>query len=527
MQKENEIQFVNIRPGVSILSVLGYLNYKPWFALAEFVDNAVQSFLDYQNDLLAVEGKDFKLRVSIELHSEDTGRIIIRDNAAGIHKRDFPRAFRTAEVPPDRTGLSEFGVGMKSAACYFANNWVVRTSALGEGVERTVEFDVKRIVQNGIEEIVVQSIECSSEVHYTEIVLTDINRFPVKKTLGKIKEHLTDIYRVFIREGLLELFFDGEKLEFQPPKILVAPIFGTNLIGEGDSIEWIKDIYLDFGLGWVIQGFAALRETASTANAGFALFRRNRLIEGSADDTYRPTEIFGSNNSFIYQRLFGELHIEGFEVSHTKDGFQWGDNESIVLEYLYEELNKPPISLLSQARNYRVSPKSREMREGAKEAAERTAEVVKKETPTILENQIRAKPVIEDPPSELEKTTTASIQEIEVDFNNYHWHIIIELSDDPGVSEWVDICEHLVTEHIAVSGHKATGSQVKYLGIRFALAHPFMLKFGGTEPDRIQPLLRVAVALALGEMTARNGGVKFVGTVRRNVNQLLREALSK
>jgi hypothetical protein len=36
---------VNIRPGVSVLSVLRHLNYSPWFALAEFVDNAVQSFI--------------------------------------------------------------------------------------------------------------------------------------------------------------------------------------------------------------------------------------------------------------------------------------------------------------------------------------------------------------------------------------------------------------------------------------------------------------------------------------------------
>ncbi len=36
---------VNIRPEVSILSVLKHLNYRPWFAIAEFVDNAIQNFL--------------------------------------------------------------------------------------------------------------------------------------------------------------------------------------------------------------------------------------------------------------------------------------------------------------------------------------------------------------------------------------------------------------------------------------------------------------------------------------------------
>ena len=36
---------VNISPDVSILSVLRHLNYKPWYAMAEFVDNSIDSFL--------------------------------------------------------------------------------------------------------------------------------------------------------------------------------------------------------------------------------------------------------------------------------------------------------------------------------------------------------------------------------------------------------------------------------------------------------------------------------------------------
>ena len=73
-----------------------------------------------------------------------------------------------------------------------------------------------------------------------------------------------------------------------------------------------------------LAGFAAIREVASTSRAGFALFRRRRLIQGSGDEGYRPALIFGGSNSYRYQRVFGELHLEGFEVSHTKDGFRSG-----------------------------------------------------------------------------------------------------------------------------------------------------------------------------------------------------------
>lgn len=110
---------INIRPDVGILSVLSHLNYKPWFAVAEFVDNAIQSFLDFQSELEKIEGKEFKLKVEIELDVVDGGRLVVRDNAAGIHQADYARAFRPAAIPSDRSGLCEFGMGMKSASVGF------------------------------------------------------------------------------------------------------------------------------------------------------------------------------------------------------------------------------------------------------------------------------------------------------------------------------------------------------------------------------------------------------------------------
>src|SRR5271155_4566393 len=108
---------VNIRPGISVLSILRHLNYRPWFALAEFVDNAVQSFVANRAALQALHGPGFKLKVEINVDPTPPARLTVRDNAAGIAREDFPRAFRPAAIPPDRSGLSEFGMGMKSAAC--------------------------------------------------------------------------------------------------------------------------------------------------------------------------------------------------------------------------------------------------------------------------------------------------------------------------------------------------------------------------------------------------------------------------
>ena len=346
-----QLKTVSIRPGVSVLSVLRHLNYRAWFALAEFVDNSVQSYLQKRAELEALHGDSFRLRVSIDIEANKPARISIRDNAAGIALADFPRAFRPAAVPPDLSGLSEFGMGMKSAACWFASRWHVRTKALGEPVARTVRFDVAKIVTDQIEELVIENEPAGVNEHFTEVMLEDLNNVPIKKTLAKIKEHLTDIYRVFIRDGSLELKFNGEILAFQEPSILQAPFVREP---DGPIRTWRKQIQFDFGDDLRVTGFAALRDPGNYARSGFALFRRGRLIQGSGDEGYRPPMIFAQPGSYRYLRLFGELHLEGFEVSHTKDGFRWDENEQPFIELLKDELDKTDLPLLRQADGYRV-----------------------------------------------------------------------------------------------------------------------------------------------------------------------------
>src|SRR5215468_3423439 len=96
---------VDIRPGVTILSVLRHLNYKPWFALAEFVDNALQSYIEHEGALKQVHGPGFRLVVQIDIDGGPPATLKVRDDACGIARANYPRAFRPAEVPPDRSGL--------------------------------------------------------------------------------------------------------------------------------------------------------------------------------------------------------------------------------------------------------------------------------------------------------------------------------------------------------------------------------------------------------------------------------------
>ncbi len=511
----DDLVSVNIRPRVTILSVLRHLNYRAWFALSEFVDNAIQSYLDYRTELRQLHGDRFNLGVGIEWDPGDGGRLVIRDNAAGIHEADYPRAFRAAELPVDQSGLSEFGMGMKSAACWFAKTWTVRSGALGENVERTVTFDIAKIVREDRDEVDIVTRGKNPTDHYTEITLTGLYKPLQGRTVPKIREHLASIFRVFVRDGDLDLTFDGEPLVYQSPAILTAPYFKA----EADApVRWEKAIDVNFGDDKRLSGFAALRERGSTSEAGFALFRRNRLIQGSADEGYRPQEVFGSSNSFTYQRLFGELSLEGFDVTHTKDGFQWEDDEEAVLVRLKEQLDAEPIRLLSQADGYRTRVRPQDVIAPAQLAVDATAAALERESSPVITEQVLESVVEDGAPAVLPPAGGTSSKTIEVTVGEVTWRISIELVVDPSVGDWLSLADQ----------PSPLGSgDTRALGIRMNLSHPFMERFRPIVPNELEGMLRIGTAIVLAEVTAREQGVQFAGVIRKHVNQLLREALSK
>ena len=518
--EKNKAEAVSIRPGVQILSILQHLNYKPWFALAEFVDNSIQSYLANRARIEAVEGSHFQLQVDIAIEDTGTPRIVIRDNAAGIAAADYPRAFRAADVPPDQTGLSEFGMGMKSAACWFAPKWRVRSKAIGETQDGLVALDLNSIVRSGIEEVTVKRSAASANSHYTEIVLENPHRLPQRRTLGKIREYLADIYRIFLRSGLLKLTLNGEDVCFVDPEIFKGPRYDAP--AGAPSVEWRKNISITLPDGVRVHGFAAIRKEGSTSRAGFALLRRDRLIQGGSDEGWKPEEIFGRSNSFRSQRVFGELFLEGVAVSHTKDGFRLEDHDHELIPLLRTALEEAPLPLLEQAEGLRVRAKPADLKKIAESAAtetigavDATADVV---LPKLSERDTAAISEQDQLPGLADSHVSSSMllarkESRQIKFGTEDWRVVIELTTDPAVSDWlrVDESNDLLSREIT---------------IRFSLAHPFIERFASADSQELEPLVRVACAIGLAQVLARKAGVGKAGIVLMNINELMREMLA-
>lgn len=499
---------VDIRPRSSIYSVLKALNYKPWFALAEYVDNAIQSSFDYADEILSVS-PDFTLRVSIEIDRTDGGRIVISDNAAGIHRSDFSRAFRAAELPPDRTGLSEFGMGMKSASCWFGGQWEVKTTSAGDINEYTVLFDVDKVTRDNLDTLAIRRVAVSPSAHYTQVTISDLHRIPVGRTLSKIRDHLTDIYRVLIRRGALELRFNGILLSYEEPPILSAPFFRTP---DGDPVIWRKPVSIDLVSGPHVEGFAALRETGDTARSGFALFRRGRAIEGSADEGYRPPALFGAGNTYRSQRLFGELHVDGVPVSHTKDGFQWGEYEDELLEALRAALDSAPVPLLRQAEGFRKNEHSRRTVRMIEQAVQSTAETVRRNMSAATLQPDNAADAGMD--GELAPGDVIAHREVTFAHLGRTWIVHISAHDAAADGRWF-------TRHVDDS---QAGKVL--LTLELNMAHPFLVRFGQKDADSAEVILRIAVAIAVAEILGRAAGNFRASETVRSIGEVLTRALS-
>ena len=498
-----------------------HLNYRPWFAAAEFVDNAIQSFQDHQSELATVADAG-KLRVKVKIDTSDEGFIQVSDNAAGIYREEWARALRPAEPPPDTSGLAEFGMGMKTAAAWFGRRLTVSSKALGEPFRREITLDFNEIVEKRLETVRPETLPAPPEQHGTTVIVSGLHRPPYGRTVGKIREHLASIYRMFLRDGTLELVFQHgtnpeQHLTADEVEVLEGPRFDDM---DGEHKHWSKPIDFDLGGGLRARGFMAIRAVGSTSNAGLALFRRKRLIEGSGDETYRPRPIFGASNSYEYQRLFGELTLEGFEISHTKDGFRWEEHEEPFVDLLREYADAEPLPLIRQARRFRAgavrSPESN-LSEEAKSAASGTASVLGRELArSAVDKLVPAEstlPVDLSPGIELFPAT------IELAYRSRRWHVTVEISNDlTHIGEWFEVAEHIEANQ---------GDPYDVIRLRMSLRHPFSERYVGVNYENLELLTRFAAGLAIAEITAREAGARQAGEVRRRFNDLLSTVFSR
>ena len=308
---------LNIQPAASILNVFSRLSYKPWYAIAEFVDNSTQSYISHAEILDRVPGFD-KLVVSVK-YSPITNTLSITDNAFGMEIERFRDAILLDSRNDTQSGRNEFGMGLKTAASWFGNVWRVTSTQYGSSNRYSATVDIPKLKEYSMNSVQIYRDYVAVDTHGTEIVIEQVTKkITGSRTIGKIRDLLSSMYRRDINSRNIEIWFNDEPIVFEEYPIL------TNFRGK----RWKKELAFEVTFGgknyWV-TGFVAIMNPGSFPKSGFALFRQDRVVVGGTDSNYKPPQIFGQAQSQRSLKLFGELNMNDFPVNQAKDGFIWDD----------------------------------------------------------------------------------------------------------------------------------------------------------------------------------------------------------
>jgi hypothetical protein len=532
---KNSPEQVTIRPGIGLYALFPSLRYSPWVALGEMVDNSIQSYQEHKEELIALHGPEYKLRIEINYSSGDSPTIQLIDNAAGIYTKDIERAFTPAMPPADKKGISQYGIGMKSSACWYANFFTIRTRALGEPIIRTVTFDIPKIIKNEIYELDIEKEEATNPmVHGTRIILRNLNQpVPVAGAAARLRSYLRSMYRDFLRTGELVLLINNEVQEAPIINWLFSPYWPTDMGPIDDkTYEWVKDFEIELNESHnpinplepapKIRGRIGILEKGDTKRAGLALLWRRKVVQGagnmadSPDDLYRPGRIFGGANSFERQRVVGELDVSELSVTSFKDAVVWREGqEEEVLKKIKQALNAEPNPLLKMAKNFRASDNSKA---GKVKLQGSLSDVVDSATKALIENnaseflgdgfELAKTSEIPEPPRTDETTVVQKVIKLIPQFNS---DIILEVKDQITDTSWLRV--------------KQIPDLDKWV-ITINREHPFMKSFTVADPDSLDPVLRIALAIGIAEIQGLSSGFDTAGFLRLSINDLLRNYLS-
>jgi hypothetical protein len=533
----SEKDTVPIRPGIGLYALFPSLRYTPWVALGEMVDNSIQSYQEHKDELIALNGPTYKLRIEINFSGGENPTIQIIDNAAGIYTNDIQRAFTPAMPRENQQGIGQYGIGMKSSACWYAKYFTVRTRALGEPFSRTVTFDIPKIISDELYELDIEKEDVTNpKAHGTRILMRNLNQpIPVAGAASRVRSYLRSMYRDFLRTGELILMINGEVQEVTTTNWLKQPYWPTDRGPTDDKIvEWIKDFEIELSESHVpdpektndkpprVRGWVGILDKGATKKAGLALVWRRKVVQGggnlaeSPDDLYRPGTIFGGSNSFERQRVLGELDVSELKVTSFKDAVVWKQGqEEELLKKIKVELNSGSNPLLKMAKNFRAVENSKDTNAKIEETVD---EVVENAIRALIDTnsedgigidfELNTKEELPEP----DRTNKTSVyQKVLTLIPQFKSNIVLELKSQGDDLSWLRV--------------KQSSDQKKWT-VTVNRDHPFMQSFTVADPDSLDPVLRIALAIAIAEIQGLSSGYESAGFMRLAINDLLRIYLS-
>ena len=346
--------------GIEIVANLGEmynnyegLSYQLHDALAEFVDNSVDSFMKNKKALKKAGKDEFEITIILNNANQT---LKIEDNAFGMDKDELKRALIPDKKNPDPNHLGMYGRGLKTASGWFGKFWTITTKKLGSDIEYTATVDIlKLLLENSSNYIPITAklVPGKPNESYTHVEITKGVRNYFSSTQKKAKQSLSIKYqRVLEKEINLKWISSSteEIITFSEPKVfqLPNPEYNKDDAESQEDYDEPEIIVYDFDCEFEItdeEGNVKAKligrygvyppQNTQTPYAGLTIFWKNRVIVDRTRD-YWPEKIFGkAAGDLKRQRTFVHLDTDMDPTSDKKD-FKW---DKFSFDELEEALN--------------------------------------------------------------------------------------------------------------------------------------------------------------------------------------------
>jgi len=456
----------------------------------EFVDNSLQSFLDEgKNELLRNIGVE-KCRVLLTI---DIDKIVITDNSFGMDHESFKRALKLNEKSQNysKGSLGEFGMGLKYAAISLGNEYTIESTALGSNEHYKATITRELLLQNSTTVTNEIDEDYDKNAHFTKITIKRLRNNITKSKQEDLIYKLSRIYYKHIEKDDLEIVFTPNRLvKYTPPEIW--------LNDDGAEIfEYFEGNLTFQDKTYTYTGWIGILKTARTSDAGFSLLQNDRIIVLN----YRPSLLLGKPNSFPYQRIVGDINLDGWPVDFNKRGFSWSNGlEDLFLAEL--STNSVVIEIIKQARDLRVR----------KASAFPTKEITQKLT-TKMEKQLGAlATIIKTPPIPAKKevddkvTDIAESHPLKFTYEGTEYTFHLKYSDDQDSSK----------KWLSVSSYDEKKSEyVLKINNNFSI-------FNGLKSNNLQFIQFLAIIISIAQLSTLRQGFKESHKFVEKINEVIK-----
>lgn len=320
------------------LEALRFANLSLWDAVGELLDNSISAINKQWTD-----GQGGKIEIGYYL---DAGKPVLRitDNGVGIDKFVLQnKLFEAHERPDDRSGLSEFGIGMKHGLATIGDRYRIETWPAGSSKKYTVPFFAFEDPQSQVG-LTVGETDSDQDTLGTALTIY-LRREWNRAEWDLLLDHLRFGYRTFLRGYnasplaeretiLINTSYtgrDGDESErtLQAPelKMLKEHPAGNDQLCELDQpvLQWRENLEVvlalseEPGVVHKITGWMGILEEGDTLRKiGIAIVRRGRALEVTGSFGWLPSTIVATGNSFGVQRVVGELYWDSMPAQQTK-----------------------------------------------------------------------------------------------------------------------------------------------------------------------------------------------------------------